>query len=45
MRILTTMALTLAFTLVAGCNTIAGFGKDITKGAEKVEETIDDATD
>lgn len=31
------------FTLsaLAGCNTVEGFGKDVQKGGEKIEETAD----
>lgn len=31
-----TKALLLALLLLSGCNTIAGFGRDITGGAERV---------
>lgn len=30
------------FALVAGCNTVAGAGKDIERGGEKVQDTAKD---
>lgn len=34
----TLFALLAALTLLAGCNTIEGMGKDIQKGGEKIED-------
>lgn len=38
-KILTTTILVLSITLLlGGCNTAAGFGKDLQKGGEKIQE-------
>ena len=31
-----------AFVILAGCNTVAGAGKDIERGGEKVQDTAKD---
>lgn len=30
---------TLSFLLIGGCNTMSGFGKDMKKAGEKIEQT------
>ena len=37
-RILITMATAIAFFNLAACNTVAGFGKDVEKVGEKINE-------
>ncbi len=44
MKKITSLLSLVAFTVVlAGCNTVAGLGKDVERGGEKVQNTAKDA--
>jgi len=38
---LTAIVLVACFAGMAGCNTMSGFGKDVQKGGEKVEDSAE----
>ena len=42
MKSIITLLMSSAFVVLAGCNTIAGAGKDIERGGEKVQDTAKD---
>ncbi len=42
MKTLFTLLMSSAFVVLAGCNTVAGAGKDIERGGEKVQDTAKD---
>lgn len=42
MKTLFTLLMSSAFVVLAGCNTVAGAGKDIERGGEKVQDTARD---
>jgi len=35
------LVLTLSLVILAGCNTMAGFGKDVSKVGDKIEQKAD----
>ena len=43
MKAVTTAALIAAALMLAGCNTVRGFGQDVQKAGEKLESTADKA--
>ena len=42
MKTLFTLLMSSAFVVLSGCNTVAGAGKDIERGGEKVQDTARD---
>jgi predicted small secreted protein len=42
MKTLFTLLMSSVFVVLAGCNTVAGAGKDIERGGEKVQDTARD---
>ena len=42
MKTLLALLMSSAFVILAGCNTVAGAGKDIERGGEKVQDTAKD---
>lgn len=42
MKPLYTLVIASVFAVMAGCNTVAGAGKDIERGGEKVQDTAQD---
>lgn len=42
MKTLFALFMSSVFVLLAGCNTVAGAGKDIERGGEKVQDTAKD---
>lgn len=42
MKTLFVLLMSSAFVVLAGCNTVAGAGKDIERGGEKVQDTARD---
>ena len=41
MRTLAAMLIALSVALLAGCNTMAGMGKDIERGGEKLQDSAE----
>lgn len=42
MKTLFALLMSSAFVILAGCNTVAGAGKDIERGGEKIQDTAKD---
>lgn len=42
-RIFALMALVVAMTAALGCNTFKGFGRDVEKGGEKIQQVSESA--
>lgn len=42
MKTLLALLMSAVFVVLAGCNTVAGAGKDIERGGEKVQDTARD---
>ncbi len=42
MKILMALFVSSTFVLLTGCNTVAGAGKDLERGGEKVQDTAHD---
>jgi predicted small secreted protein len=42
MKTLLALLMSSAFVILAGCNTVAGAGKDLERGGEKVQDTAKD---
>ena len=42
MKTLLALMLSSAFVVLTGCNTVAGAGKDLERGGEKVQDTAKD---
>ena len=42
MKTLLALLMSSVFAMLAGCNTVAGAGKDIERGGEKVQDTAKD---
>ena len=42
MKTLSALLMSSVFVILAGCNTVAGAGKDLERGGEKVQDTAKD---
>jgi entericidin B len=45
MKTLYAFLMSAVFVVLAGCNTVAGAGKDLERGGEKVQDTAKDVQD